>query len=144
MGKTSFSGPVYGAKCLLMSYSGDLAAGTDASSFTTVIGVNVPAYEDWLVTEFRAFRASTHSTLSVFRLLDDSTVVADIAITSSAGFVAGSTIITPTAGEYEGYLIAAGSSVTLTATPGSSGVVSSGVHLNVYGFIRFKSSSRAE
>lgn len=144
MGKTSFSGPVYGAKSLLISYSGDIAAATDASSHAVLLGINVPNYEEWLVTEMNVFRGSTHSTLSVYRLLDDSTVVADVAITSSLGVRVGSTTIAATGGEYEGYLIAGGSSVTLTGTSGSTTAASTGVRINVMGFIRFKSSTRAE
>lgn len=144
MGKTAFSGPVYGAKSLLISVSGDIAAATDASSFVTLFGMSVPSYEDWYVTEMRAYRPSTHSTLSVFRLVDDSTVVADIAITSSLAAQSGSTIITPSAGEYEGQRIAAGSALSLTATAGSTGVASTGVKLMVYGYIRFINSTRGE
>jgi hypothetical protein len=144
MGKSGVSGPFYGAKSLLISYSGDIAAATDASSHAVLLGINVPAYEEWLVTELNVWRASTHSTLSLYRLVDDSTVVADVAITSSLAGRAGSTTIARTGGEYEGYLIEAGSSVTLTATAGSTGVASTGIRINVMGFIRFKSSTRAE
>ena len=48
MGKTSFSGPVYGAKATLFSFG---PVNSQATGSTTIGGVVVPAGEDWYATE---------------------------------------------------------------------------------------------
>lgn len=142
MGKTAFSGPVYGAKSLLwMAHRDNQVISTAVATFA---GINVPAYEDWYVTELKAWRGSTGSTDFIVALVDDSTSVATVAITSSLAAVAGSTTIAATGGEFEGYQILNGSSLTLTVQNGNSSVVgSSDFTAWVYGFIRFIDSTRA-
>lgn len=141
MGKTSFSGPVYGAKSLLFSVHADaVSSGTTAQVLSAI---TVPTGQDWYVTEVMAFRGSTGSTAFVLTLVDDTTNVASLAITSSLANAVASTVVTATAGEYEGLLVASGSSLSWqlanTAATGSSGVRG-----YAYGFIRFLSSTRSE
>lgn len=138
MGKTSFSGPTWGAKQLLWSFSaGKIDFSTAAQ---TIAGIVVPSGEDWFVTDLHVFRDSTHSTATVIALVDDSTTVADVALTSSGGKVAGSTRPTPDGGEYAGTQVASGSSLTLTLQNGNSSVASTGISAWVYGFPRWLQS----
>lgn len=143
MGKSTPSGPVYGAKSLLWAVHRDNCVVT--SSLTqTVASIRVPAYEDWFVTEFKAYRGSTGSTSFVLALTDDSTQVADVAITSSGAGEMGSTTPAPTPGEYEGVRVAANSTLAITlANGGSTAVGSSDVTGWVYGYIRYIDSTRA-
>lgn len=150
MGKTAFSGPVYGAKSLIWSFarSSTVAPSTSLHTFAQVI---VPPGQDWFVTDFHAFRESTHSTAFVLSLSDDSSratastrTVADLAITSSASGVLASTIVTADAGEYEGRRVASGSTVTLQLANGGSSVAGGNFAAWAYGYIRFVSSTRAE
>lgn len=143
MGLTRFSGPVYGAKSLLWSYKADNIAVSTAAS--TVTSLTIPAGQEWFVTDFHAFRGSTFSTAFVITLLDDSTVVANLAITSSLAAQSASTTPTATAGEYEGVQIAGLSTVTMTVqNAASSAAGSSDVQAWAYGYIRFVSSTRSE
>jgi len=146
MGKTAFSGPVYGAKSLLWNVSKDnVTASTGSTATVTIRQMAVPLYEDWYITEFRVFRGSTGSTGFIGALLDDSTQIASVAITSSLAAQFGSTTLTADAGEYEGVRVAAGSTMSLTlSNSGSSVVSSSDVGYSVYGYIRWISSTRAE
>src|SRR5688500_8659618 len=117
MGKTAFSGPVYGAKSLLWAVHRDnqLPAAGDTTT-VTIAQVRVPAYEDWLVTEFAAFRGSSGSTAvtTTYTLLDDVSTVANLATTSSATGLMLSTTPAATAGEYEGVLVEANSTMGIT------------------------------
>ena len=139
MGKTSFSGPVYGARSLLWSVHTDNPG--NSTTANTICGILVPPGEDWIVSDFSVWRGSTHSTAFVATLLDDSTSLGTIAITSSAAGVGGSTRIAPTLGEYSGVLVASGSSLTITVHNGGSSVTSSQVHAWVYGFPRWLQES---
>lgn len=146
MGKTAFSGPVYGAKSLLFSVSRDNVLITSSGTLTEA-KVVIPSYEDWYLTEFRAYRGSSGSTAATytFQLDDDSTVVANVATTSSEAGVALSTSPTPTAGEYEGVQMAAGSTLSFQWNTGTSTTAPcSNVIMSAYGYIRFKSSTRSE
>ena len=143
MGKTAFSGPVYGAKSLLWSvYRDNTPISTAAQTLRSIV---LPTYEDWYVTEFRTWRGSTGSTAFTVSLTDDSSLVASIAITSSLAGQVGSTTLAADPGEYEGVRIAAGSSLSVTLQNGNSSVVgSSDVSASIYGYIRFVSSTRPE
>jgi hypothetical protein len=163
MGKTSFSGPVYGAKSLLWTFGPYTQTGSSGAS-TVLVTANaarpVPAYEDWYITEVE-LRTSTNSSVAaghgvylkseggstVVPLRQDgkpSTMAQTIAsIVNAAGSTTWSTLVqtTPTAGEYEGTYVPAGSSLRVL----TSGVsLLGGLQVNVYGFIRFINSTRAE
>jgi len=131
MGKTAFDGPVYGAKATLLSLS------KDAVSTGPALTVRVPPYEDWYVTELQIHRQSTGSTVFGASLLDDSTVVSSVTLTSSLADLSTWAGVTPDGGEYEGARIAAGSVVSISLN-------STGVHTNVLvrGFTRFIDSTR--
>lgn len=147
MGKTAFSGPVYGAKSLLWSAHKDnqLPAATDTTT-VTIAAVRVPAYEDWLITEVQGYRGSSGSTAvtTTWNVTDDSTVVANLVTTSSATGVLLSTSVAADGGEYEGLRVAANSTIAWTiGHGGSSAAISSDVTLWIYGYIRYIDSTRA-
>lgn len=149
MGKTAFSGPVYGAKSLLWSVHRDnqLPAANDTTT-VTLASIQVPAYERWLVTEFKGFRGSSGSTAvtSTWTLTDDSTAIATLATpaASSAAGILMSTTPTATAGEYEGVEVLENSTLSVTISHGgSSAAVSSNIQVWVYGYIRYIDSTRA-
>jgi hypothetical protein len=150
MGKTAFSGPVYGAKSLLFSYSKSSTTVTSTAT-VTLAQIIVPTGQDWYVSDFQAFRESTHSTSFVLSLSDDSSratsstrTVAGLAITSSAAAQVASTVVTVDAGEYEGRRVAAGSTLTLQLANGNSSATGAVFSAWAYGFIRFVSSTRSE
>lgn len=162
MGKTSFSGPVYGAKSLLWVFGPYTQTGSSGAStvlFTANAAVVVPPYEDWLVTEVD-LRTSTNSSVAAGHAVylkseGGSTVVplrgngqpstmaqTIFSLTTAAGSTTWSTWATApvTAGEYEGTYVPAGSSMRVV----SSGVtLIGGLQLNVYGWIRNIDSTRA-
>lgn len=140
MGKVSVSGPLYGAKSMLWSVSSkDIANSTTPNVVASII---VPAGQDWYATDIHIFRGSTHSTAFVGAFTDDSTTIGSVSITSSLAGVTGASIVTPTAGEFEGQRIAAGSSVSFTVHNGGSSVASSAIFGWLYGYIRYVDSSR--
>ena len=145
MGKTSFSGPVYGAKALLWSvYRNTQLPASNDTTTVTVGQIRVPGYEDWLITEFKAWRGSSGATAvtTTYTLRDDSTGVATLVTASSVAGLMLSTTVVRTAGEYEGYQAVANSTLDITVSHGGSSVaISSNISWWVYGFIRFISSS---
>ena len=162
MGITRFLGPVYGAKSLLFSYFGADVHSTGASS--GALNANavrvVPNYEDWYVTEVHiacstnSSAAAAHalyikseggSTTGIPNRVDGkpSTVTQTIfSKTNPAGSTTWneSTLITGSAGEYEGLYVPAGSTIRLV----SSGVsVAGNVLVNMMGYIRYVDSTRS-
>jgi len=139
MGKTSFSGPAFGAYTLLWSGTSDgLGNSTTANTMNSIV---VPSYVDWYVTSLHVHRGSTHSTAFVGSLVDDSTTIATVALTSSLANVAGSTSPTKTPGEFIGLQVLGGSSLVFTVHNGGSSVASTGVVFHVYGFARYLENS---
>lgn len=162
MGISRFSGPVYGAKSLLWSY-GPFADTHSTGASTAILNANakrtVPNYEDWYVTEVHVATstnssvANTHglylkseggSTTGVARPGDQPSTVAQtlISFVNPAGSTTWneSTVVSGTAGEYEGKYVPAGSTLRLV----SSGVSVMGItQVNVMGFIRYVDSTRA-
>lgn len=139
MGKTSFSGPVFGAYSLLFTTQGDKAQG---STVAVQLGaVVVPPGQDWLICDFQAYRGSTQSTACTFTLRDDSTNIASVAITSSVAGLVGSTRLAKDGGEYLGTLVAEGSTVDVQFLDGTSSLASSGLRTYVYGYPRWKQNS---
>ena len=110
MGKTAFSGPVFGAKATLLDV-GPVAASTGSSAIFA--GVVVPPGEDWYATDISLYRNSTGSTNLTISLHDDSTLVGSISIASSIA-AAGTRQFTADSGEYQGVKIASGSTMTLS------------------------------
>jgi hypothetical protein len=137
MGKTSFSGPVFGSKGILTSV-GPVSASTGSSA--VFYKVAVPTYEEWYATELTLFRNSTGSTNFVVSLHDDSTLLASVGVGGSSVITnALFTALTPDPGEYQGVRIAAGSTITLSHSSHA------GPNINLYvavrGYIRWLQST---
>lgn len=112
MGKSAWSGPVFGAKATLIS-AGPVAASTGSSAI--FYGVTVPAGEDWYATDLSLYRNSTGSSNLAISVHDDSTLVGSLTVGgSTVTAAANSTRFTPDSGEYQGIRIASGSVVTLS------------------------------
>lgn len=151
MGKTAFSGPVYGAKANLFSFGPTRG---DANASTTLIfSAVVPAYETWYLTELHASnnQATSNSSTPKVVLKVDGTPTADSAFaagnpgtaatvtgpTSTAGFNLMATC-SVTAGEFEGYAAPANSTIRIV----SSGTIGQ-LCVAVTGYKRFIDSTRA-
>lgn len=154
MGKTAFSGPVYGSKSLLFAASFPTIS-TGASTKAIAVTV-VPPYEDWYVTEFKASFSTGSSAGNAFILKTEggssglarynglaSTLAQTLATINSGASTTlnGLQTVTATAGEYEGAYVPAGSTVRICS---SSVNPVSFANLSVMGFIRFIPSTRSE
>lgn len=159
MGKTAFSGPVYGAKSNLLSYGP--SRGEANGSTTLITSAIVPPYETWYLTELFASNSQATSNSSTPKVIvkvkgtstsvsypgpgpdplfptgNAGTAGSVVGPTSTAGFVT-TTTLTTSAGEFEGYAAPANSTVRIVSS-GTVGQLS--VRLN--GFIRFLDSTRA-
>jgi hypothetical protein len=145
MGRTRFTGPVYGAKQTLFSIGAStLSSGAGSGVSTIAAGTIVPLGEDWYVTEFQAFRGSTGSSATGFWVTDDSTVMSSITITSTVANANSIAIITPDGGEKEGARIASGSTVHFWYSNSSAQGGLSNCSWALFGYRRFVNSSRAE
>lgn len=170
MGKTSFMGPVYGAKSLLWSFFSPSANNSSNGNTTAAYAVNgvanmtVRPYEDWYVTE-ASIVVSTHSSvannISVKLKVEGGSTTAlgprPYAVPGNSGTTNNATILTMTqtgtstswstwatataeASEYEGTWCPAGSSLRFV----SSGTSLPGnTMFNVWGFVRYIDSTRA-
>jgi hypothetical protein len=148
MGKTAFTGPVYGAKQTLINFTHDAISTGSGNGLSSVVLYTciVPSGEDWYASEFNVARDSTGGSTVVgwsLNVQDDGTAIATIANASTTTFNTIS-IITPTAGEYEGKQIASGSTVTFALTVSSVATASSAVSVTLSGYRRFINSTRAE
>ncbi len=161
MGKTAFSGPVYGAKSLLWTAGPSAAASSGTSTVAAFLqgGYSrrvVPAYEDWYVTE-AYLTCSTASTVAgaaqwilkteggsttLPRGGGNSTNAATILTIATGGSsnVEGSAIAAVTPGEYEGTWCPAGSTLRWVSSAAS---LPSLPQMQVMGYIRYVDSSRA-
>lgn len=161
MGKTAFSGPVYGAKSVLWVCGPSAAATTNATTQAAFAQPGyskrvVPPYEDWIVTE--AFlvcsTASTTAGAQQWQLKTEggsttvprangqaSTNAATILTIAGGGSsnVLGSGIAAVTAGEFEGTWCPAGSTLRWVS---SYADIPALPQMQVMGFIRYIDSSR--
>src|SRR5687767_6068332 len=96
MGRTRFSGPVFGAKVPLFTVGG-IAASTGSSAIFA--GTVVPTGEDWYITDIAVHRNSTGSTNFVVSVHDDSTLVGSVGVGGSSVVVGNCTTVTPDSGE---------------------------------------------
>lgn len=149
MGKTAFSGPVYGTKGGLFSFGPTAQAN---GSTTLIAAVVVPPYETWYLTELFAsnIQATSNSSTPKVIIKVDGTGAGDPAFpagnpgtaatltgpTSTAGFNQVTTA-TVTAGEFEGYAAPANSTIRIV----SSGTIGQ-LSVRVNGFIRYFDSTR--
>lgn len=147
MGKTAFSGPVYGAKGVLWSpYVHVVSSG---GTTQTVARTIIPSYEDWYVTEAQ-FQCSSGSTgaalassVASYQFKNGASslhIAAVLASTATPVLVT----ITADAGEYEGRRCAAGSTLAFVARGGDTAVAIGGLRGELRGFIRFVNSTRPE
>ena len=160
MGRTAFSGPVYGAKSLLWVAGPSAAAssGTSTVAAFTQPGYGrrvVPAYEDWIVTEayLTCSTASTVADATAWKLKVEggsttvprgggpSTNAATILTIATGGSSNVEKIGTAavTAGEYEGTWCPAGSTLRWVSSGAS---LPSLPMMQVTGFIRYIDSTR--
>lgn len=145
MGKTAFSGPVYGAKALLATIRvSDISSGAGNGLSTNLASFVIPVGEDWYATEFAYHRQSTGSTGLELSIQDDSTKISSVTIGSSLADRTGYLTITPDGGEYQGKQMASGSTITFNVVQSSVAPPSSGVTLALYGYKRFVNSSAYE
>lgn len=139
MGKTSFSGPVFGAKQTLFSV-GPVAASTGSSA--VFAGTVIPPGEDWYATELLLYRNSTGSTNFVVSLHDDSTLLGSVTAGGSSVAMSNYAIIAKDANEYEGKQMLSGSTITLSHSSHA------GPNINLVavlrGYTRFANSTRPE
>jgi hypothetical protein len=141
MGRTRFSGPVYGAKQTLFSVGWPtLSTGTSTVAAATI----VPAGEDWYATEFQAYRGSTASSQGAFWVTDDSSVVSSITFTSTTVGANSINVITADGGEKEGTKIASGSTVRFHYSDASSQAAMTQCSWALFGYRRFVTRSRAD
>lgn len=160
MGKTAFSGPVYGTKGLLASFCYNVTS-SQASTALAVAGAVriVPSYEDWMVTEVYATCSTCSSNAAAIYLKTEggsttiapapwgtgngSTRAATLATITSGTSTQVSTnaVVTPTAGEFEGSWVPAGSTLRLVSSA-NSGIAN--LQVQVMGYIRYRNSTRAE
>lgn len=137
MGITRVSGPLYGAKSLLlMAAASSVATGGESEIFE----FDVPADEDWYITNVNAYCTACDSSAATCNIKDDGT-----AIMSAVTFVADDNAagtITATAGEDEGKAVAGGSALTFLVTAGNTTAVAD-VHISVHGFIRAGATKKA-
>lgn len=162
MGKTSFNGPVYGAKSLLWVTGPSAASATNASTALAFLQTGyarrvVPAYEDWIVTE-ASLVCSTASTVagavqwilkteggssnSVRSNGQSATNAATILTITGGGSsnVNGNAIAAVTPGEYEGTWCPSGSTLRWVS---SYADIPTLPQMQVMGFIRYIDSTRA-
>lgn len=145
MGKTAFSGPVFGAKCLLATVRvSDISSGAGNGLSTNLAAYVIPTGEDWYATEFGYHRQSTGSTGIEFSVQVNSSKFSSKTIASSAADQAGFVTITPTPGEFQGQQLPSGSTITFNVVQSSLAPASSGVTLSLYGYKRFINSSSYE
>lgn len=142
MGRTSFSGPVYGAKAVLFSgFSAALSTGANGANSTFAM-ITVPPGEDWYVTDVFAFRKSTGSTGLVCTARMNSSVIATITLNSSLNDASSRAEVAPDGGEKEGTLVPSGAVFSFAAGTSSLASTSSELSMWARGYTRFKDSSR--
>jgi hypothetical protein len=143
MGKTAFSGPVFGAWGLLAAAKVDAVSTGAGNGVSTVIGAAiVPTGMDWYVTDFQASRESTGSTAYGLSIDANGSNVSTVTFTSSNAQQRQNNAITADGGEFAGKRIPSGSTVTFRIATSSAVGASSGVNVALYGFPRFVSSTR--
>ena len=160
MGKTAFSGPVYGAKANLFSFGPTAVANGSTALVASAI---VPPYESWYITEvgFANLQASSNTATPkiIVKVKGTSTSASypgpgpdplfptgnpGSAVSLVSGGSSGSAFnlvgtATATPGEYEGYAAPANSTIRVV----SSGSMDK-LYLRVDGFRRFLNSTRGE
>lgn len=132
MGRTSFSGPVYGAKSLL----GVASIGTIGPSVTDseIAELLVPANEDWYVTDVQAYCLNQGNGGTVDVESPDGTSLLSANITLTTGAAAAGVVV-KTAEEDEGRRVASATRLHVEVTDGATTAIT-GLIVSVYGYIR--------
>lgn len=159
MGKTAFSGPVYGAKGVLATYSASAISSSGASTAMVASWI-VPVYEDWFVTEITAYCSSASSggntitvkseggsTAGASRTWGDgsnSTKAQTIGTATWGTATSGpiTTAVAASAGEYEGRWVPGGSTVRAVLSSVTNQIAN--LNIGLRGYVRFLNSTRAE
>ena len=154
MGITRFNGPVYGAKGSITSRA--VATVSTGASTTYVTSWIVPVYEDWFICDMSLFCSTCSSggntitlkteggSTSILRPDGTQTRTATLATGTwgaSTGGVLAPVTLTPTAGEYEGSWVPAGSSVRVLASSVANPI--SNFNISLRGYTRYVDSTRA-
>ena len=145
MGKTAFTGPLWGAKSLLYSVRLETVSSGPGggSSLSTVIGgCQVPVGEDWYVTDMSMLRISTGSSAYSVSLVDDSTTISALTMISTLANAILSTALVPDGGEFSGVRVVSGSTLTVNHTNSTVVGASSGLCVSIFGYPRFVDSTR--
>ena len=145
MGKTAFTGPLWGAKSLLYTTRLETVSsgpGGGAGLSTVIGGCQVPVGEDWYVTDMSMLRTSTGSSAYGVALLDDSTSISALTMTSTVANAVLSTALVPDGGEFSGVRVLSGSTLTITHTNSTVVGASSGLCVSIFGYPRFVDSTR--
>lgn len=131
MGRTSFSGPAYGAKSLITTVT--RASIAPSSSNLELLEITLPLTEDWMITEVRAY-CSNQGNGGTVDVTDDAVTIlpTPLALVTAAGATA---VLAADGGEDEGKRVAAGSVLRVLANDGIT-TAAADVVVNVYGFIR--------
>lgn len=158
MGLSRNAGPVYGSKNLLASAT-IATTSTGASSALTCSWI-VPNYEDWFITEIAGYCStcssggdtvtikseggSTSAALRDWADGSNSTKAQTVGTLTWGTSTTGPQLSTPTAtaGEYEGKWVPAGSTIRAVISVVANPIAS--LNINLRGFTRFVSSTRAE
>lgn len=133
MGRTNFSGPVYGGKAVLASFSRSTVA-TDQTDLE-IFEVNVPADEDWYITGVRAYCDGAGSAAATLDVEDDGASMLDAAIT----LVSDDEVVTDLdadSGEDAGHKVEASSVITVDATTGTT-TAPTEITVQIEGFRRY-------
>lgn len=142
MGKTTFSGPVFGAKSLLFASSpGTVSTGASTAVFGATV---VPANEDWFVTEIATFNSTNSSntqftfkskiagTAQTMRVVNvGASTTGQNIITSVGQALGGGAGSAPSASIPLGYYLPAGSTLRLLSSAINP---ISGVHVAFHGW----------
>lgn len=143
MGKTAFSGPVYGAKGTLFSVH--RAVVSSGVSSQVIASIAVPAYEEWFLTEIIASASSGTTGAMGANLLANSSAVPGSTATITSTETATVAEITRSEGEFEGFRVLSSQTIEVIADTGGSSVAAIGnMNVTVRGFTRWIPSTRAE
>ena len=132
MGRTSFSGPLYGAKAKLCSfYKASIAAEADDAELGELL---VPSGEDWYITNVHAYCTDSGASATVDVECPDGTslLATDLALVTAAGVTAA---CVADAGEGEGKKCAAASRIYIEADNGLT-TAAANVIVSLHGYIR--------
>lgn len=159
MSLSRLSGPVYGSKSLIATAS--LATTSTGASTALACSWIVPVYEDWFITEISGYcstcssggntltvKSEGGSTAGAGRNWADgsnSTKAQTIGTVTWGASTTGPALssgMTPTAGEYEGVWVPAGSTIRALLSVSSNAMAN--LNIGLRGFTRFVHSTRSE